>query len=100
MSRTDRAVCDNDTGGFIKLVTKKDGTILGSTIVAARAGETITEFIIAIKHGLKLADLAGAIHAYPTYSTAVQQIAAAATIDSMLAGASGAVIRGLAKFLR
>ena len=100
MSRTDRAVCDNDTGGFIKLVTKKDGTILGSTIVAARAGETITEFIIAIKHGLKLADLAGAIHAYPTYSTAIQQMAAAATVDSMLIGTSGIVIRGLFKYLR
>lgn len=100
MSRTDRAVCENDTDGFIKLITKRNGSILGATIVAARAGETITEFIVAIKQGLKVADLAGAIHPYPTYSTAVQQMAAEVTMDSMLSGASGSVIRGLSKFLR
>ena len=60
----------------------------------------ITELIVAIKHGLKLSDLAGAIHAYPTYSTAIQQMAAAATVDSMLTGTSGIVIRGLFKYLR
>ena len=100
MSHTDRAVCENDTDGFIKVVTRKDGTILGATIVASRAGEAITECIVAMKHGLKISDLAGAIHAYPTYSTAIQQMAAAATIETMLAGATGKVIRGLSRLLR
>lgn len=100
MSRTDRAVCENDTDGFIKLITKKDGAILGATIVAGRAGEAITEVVVAIKQGLKAADLAGAIHAYPTYSTAVQQMAAYAAVESMLSGVSGTVIRGLSNFLR
>ena len=36
----------------------------------ARA-KMITEFILAIERNLKLSDLAGPIHAYPTYSTAV-----------------------------
>ena len=100
MSCTDRAVCENDTDGFVKLVTKKDGTILGATIVAGRAGEAITEVVVAIKQGLKAADLAGAIHAYPTYSTAVQQMAADAAVESMLSGVSGTVIRGLSSILR
>ena len=100
MSRTDRAVCENDTDGFIKLVTKKDGTILGVTIVAGRAGEAITEIIVAMKNGMKISDLAGVIHAYPTYSTAIQQTAAASTIESMLAGTKGTVIRGLSRLVR
>ena len=100
MNRTDRAICENDTDGFIKLVAKKDGAILGATIVAGRAGETITEFIIAIKKGMKLMDLAGAIHAYPTYSTAAQQMAADMAIESMLSGTSGKLIRGLSKIIR
>ena len=100
MSRTDRAVCENDTDGFIKLILKDDGTILGATIVAARAGEAITELVVAIKQGLKATDLAGAIHAYPTYSTAVQQMAADVAVDSMLSGVSGTVLRGLSRIIR
>ena len=100
MSRTDRAICENDTDGFIKLMAKKDGTILGATIVAARAGEAITEFIIAMKQNIKVVDLAGAIHAYPTYSTAIQQLAADMAIENMLSGTSGRIIRGLAKIIR
>jgi pyruvate/2-oxoglutarate dehydrogenase complex dihydrolipoamide dehydrogenase (E3) component len=100
MARTDRAVCENDTEGFIKLVTKKDGAILGATIVAGRAGEAITEFILAIKQGMTIADLPGAIHAYPTYSTAIQQMAADIAVDDRLSGASGKIILGLSKFVR
>lgn len=100
MARTDRAVCENDTEGFIKLVAKKDGMILGATIVAGRAGEAITELILAIKQGIKMPDLAGAIHAYPTYSTAVQQMAADIAVNDTLSGASGKLILGLSKFVR
>ncbi len=100
MAKTDRAVCDNDTDGFIKVISKKDGTLLGATIVAGRAGEAITEFIVALKNGLKVADLAGSIHAYPTYSTAVQQLAADLAIENLLSGTSGKVIRGLSKLIR
>ena len=41
-----------------------------------RAGEAITEFILALHHKWKISDLARAIRAYPTYSTPVQQLAA------------------------
>lgn len=100
MSRADRAVCENDTDGFIKVTSKRDGTLLGATIVAGRAGEAITEFIIALKYGLKITDLAGAIHAYPTYSTAVQQLAADAAIENLLSSTTGRIIRGLSKIIR
>jgi pyruvate/2-oxoglutarate dehydrogenase complex dihydrolipoamide dehydrogenase (E3) component len=95
MARTDRAICENDRDGFIKVVARKNGVILGATIVGARAGETITELIIAIGKKMKAADLAGAIHAYPTYSTAVQQLAADMTIQGLLAGTPGRLIRWL-----
>lgn len=99
-NHTDRAVCEGDTEGFTKLVFKSDGTILGATMVAARAGEAITEIIVAIKNGLKIGDLAGAIHAYPTYSTAVQQLAAEISVDSLLSGPGGSLLKGLSKLLR
>jgi pyruvate/2-oxoglutarate dehydrogenase complex dihydrolipoamide dehydrogenase (E3) component len=100
MSRTDRAICEDDRDGFIKAVAKKNGALLGATVVNARAGETIAEFIVAIKKDMNVSDLAGAIHAYPTYSTAVQQLAAELAIERTLAGASGKIIRGLSKIIR
>jgi pyruvate/2-oxoglutarate dehydrogenase complex dihydrolipoamide dehydrogenase (E3) component len=100
MTHTDRAICEDDCDGFVKLVTKKDGKLLGATVVNARAGETITEFIVAMKHGLKVSDLAGAIHAYPTYSTPVQQLAAEMATEHTLAGVSGKIIRGISKIIR
>ena len=99
MARVDRARTEGDTRGFIKLVHKKDGTLLGATIVAARAGEMITEWIVALHRGLKVGDLADVIHVYPTYSTASMQAAAAVRVDRLLRGTSGRVIRGLARLI-
>lgn len=100
MSRTDRAICEDDRDGFIKVIAKANGSLLGATVVNGRAGETITEFILAIKQNMNVSHLAGAIHAYPTYSTAVQQLAAELAIERTLAGVSGKIIRGLSKIIR
>ena len=100
MDRVDRAVCENDTSGFIKVVTKEDGMIVGATIIAARAGEAIVELIVAMKEKLKISELASAIHPYPTYSTAVQQMAADIAVDDLLSGTSGRVVRVLSRMAR
>jgi pyruvate/2-oxoglutarate dehydrogenase complex dihydrolipoamide dehydrogenase (E3) component len=100
MSHVDRAICDNDEAGFVKIVAREDGTVLGATIVAARAGEVITEFVLALTHRWKISDLSGAIHPYPTYSTPIQQLAAQMTIESLLSGASGRLLLGLSRIIR
>jgi pyruvate/2-oxoglutarate dehydrogenase complex dihydrolipoamide dehydrogenase (E3) component len=100
MGHIDRAVCEDDQDGFIKVVAKNNGTILGATIVGSRAGETITEFILAIGREMKVADLAGPIHAYPTYSSAVEQLAARMAVTRALSGFSGSAIRWLSKVTR
>jgi pyruvate/2-oxoglutarate dehydrogenase complex dihydrolipoamide dehydrogenase (E3) component len=100
MGKVDRAVCENDTDGFIKVLTKKGGSIIGATIVAARAGEMISEIVLGIENGWWLKDIAGAIHAYPTYSVAIQQLASAATVEQLLSGTQGRIIRGLSKWIR
>jgi pyruvate/2-oxoglutarate dehydrogenase complex dihydrolipoamide dehydrogenase (E3) component len=100
LSHVDRAICEGDQQGFVKLVTREDGTILGATIVAARAGEAITEFVLALQRRWNVRDLAGAIHAYPTYSTPVQQMAAELAVDRLVSGTSGRLLLGLSKLLR
>jgi len=100
LGKVDRAVCENDAAGFLKVITDQDGSVVGASMVAARAGEAIVELVIAMKNKLKVADLAGTIHPYPTYSTAVQQMAADITIEHLLSGASGKLIRGLSRAVR
>ena len=100
MTRVDRARAEAHTAGFIKLVHKKNGALLGATIVAGRAGEMIHEWIVALDQGLKVGDLSNAIHVYPTYSMASMQAAAAIRVQQMLSGMSGRVVHGLARLMR
>ena len=100
MEHVDRARTEADTSGFIKLVHKQDGTLLGATIVAGRAGEMIHEWTVALDRGLKVGDLANSIHVYPTYSMASMQAAAHIRVAELLSGTSGRVIRGMARLMR
>lgn len=100
MDHIDRAVCEDNRDGFIKVVTKRSGHIVGATVVGSRAGDIITEFILAIEQRMKISDLAGPIHAYPSYSSAVQQLAARMTTAKALSGFSGEAIRWLSKVTR
>jgi pyruvate/2-oxoglutarate dehydrogenase complex dihydrolipoamide dehydrogenase (E3) component len=100
LKRIDRAVCDNDRIGFIKVLAKPDGTLLACTIVAERAGEIINEAAIAIRYGLKLRDLASTIHAYPTYSTGLQLLATDVSVERLMSGTSGKFVRGLSAMVR
>jgi pyruvate/2-oxoglutarate dehydrogenase complex dihydrolipoamide dehydrogenase (E3) component len=100
MAQVDRARADGNTSGFVKLIHMRNGTLLGTTIVAERAGDMIHEWIVALNHGLKVHDLAGSIHIYPTYSTASMQAAAAVRVEQLLSGTTGRVVRGLARLMR
>ncbi|EHB56039.1 Mercury(II) reductase [Mycolicibacterium rhodesiae JS60] len=64
----DRAVAESDTGGLTQLVLDAKHRIVGASIVGPRAGETIGEMVLAVKHGMRTRDLAGATHPYPTYN--------------------------------
>ena len=100
MAGVDRARADGNTEGFIRLVHKKSGTLLGATIVARRAGEMIQEWILALDLGLKVGDLSNSIHVYPTYSMASMQAAAAIRVEKLLDGMSGRVVHSLARLMR
>jgi len=100
ISKVDRAVCDNDRDGMIKLVATRDGTILGATMVGHRAGEAIMEIVIAMQHKLKVSDLASIIHPYPTYNSGIQLLATEMAVEHSMAGVSGTLIRAASKMVR
>ena len=72
----DRAIADGQEEGMARIHLKK-GTdkILGATIVAAHAGEMISEITLAMVAGVGLGRMAGVIHPYPTQAEAVKQLA-------------------------
>jgi pyruvate/2-oxoglutarate dehydrogenase complex dihydrolipoamide dehydrogenase (E3) component len=98
IARVDRARCDDDEDGFIKLISNTKGVLLGATIVASRAGEMSGELSVAIAHGLSVGDLATAVHAYPTYTTALQQIASQVATTRWTSSAAGRVVGRLMGF--
>ncbi len=67
----DRAIADGEDHGFVKIITRKGSDkILGATIVGYHAGELITEYVTAMKHGMGLRKILNTIHIYPTLSEA------------------------------
>ncbi len=64
----DRAIAEADTGGHAQLVLDRRHRIVGASIVGPRAGETIGELVLAVRHGMRTRDLASATHPYPTYN--------------------------------
>ncbi|MEZ6051816.1 MAG: mercuric reductase [Planctomycetaceae bacterium] len=71
----DRAILDGETDGFVKVHVKK-GTdqIVGATIVAAHAGDMISEVTLAMTQGLGLRKIASTIHPYPTQADAIRKL--------------------------
>jgi len=78
MAHVSRSLAAHDTRGFVKLVadaaTRK---IIGAQILAAEAGEMITEPMLAIKFGLSIEDIASTFHPYLTLSEAIKLAAQA-----------------------
>lgn len=72
----DRAITDGQESGFVKVHLRK-GTdeILGATIVAAHAGDMISELTLALTSKIGLGSIASVIHPYPTQAEAIKQTA-------------------------
>ena len=85
MAKVDRAITAGaERLGFIKIVYRpKDGTILGATVMGPSAGELISEIGVAMAGKVKLPALASIMHAYPTVSIALQQMAAEVYYDQL-----------------
>jgi pyruvate/2-oxoglutarate dehydrogenase complex dihydrolipoamide dehydrogenase (E3) component len=75
LSEVDRAILEGHAGGFARVhVRKGTDKILGATIVAANAGDMISEITLAMTHKLGLKQIADTIHPYPTQAEVIRQI--------------------------
>lgn len=76
LSDLDRAVCDSEGQGLVKVITHKGkDTLLGAAIVGFHAGDLLQEFVFAMKNNLGLKSISQTIHPYPTMSEATRRAA-------------------------
>lgn len=75
LDKVDRAILDGETDGFVKVhVRKGSDRIVGATIVAAHAGDLISEISVAMAGKVGLKRLASVIHPYPTQADAIRKL--------------------------
>lgn len=66
MAANSRAKTNNDTEGFVKIVSdKKTDRILGCHIISSVAGEMVNEAALAMEYGASSEDVARVCHAHP-----------------------------------
>ena len=80
LAESNRAVTDGQEEGLVKIHVKK-GTdrIVGATVVAAHAGDLVTQLTMAIQHGIGLGAFSQLIYPYPTQGEAIKRAAGAYT---------------------
>jgi pyruvate/2-oxoglutarate dehydrogenase complex dihydrolipoamide dehydrogenase (E3) component len=82
----DRARTNRVTDGLMKVMVRRNGSIVGVGIVGAHAGELLLPWQLAMANGLRADALAGAMVAYPTLSE-ISKITAAQFTASKQQGA-------------
>ncbi len=100
LSRVDRAVSEADSRGFLQLLALRDGRILGGTVVGERASEAIAEIGVAIDRGIRLQQLAGVVHPYPTYAIGLQFLATEMVMERTFTSVKGHLLRAVSRFYR
>jgi pyruvate/2-oxoglutarate dehydrogenase complex dihydrolipoamide dehydrogenase (E3) component len=74
-SGLDRVITDREAGGLVKLIADRRGRLLGGHVLAPSAGTMIMEVALAMRHGLRIADLSTLIHPYPTMGEGIRRAA-------------------------
>ncbi|MGI8724735.1 MAG: dihydrolipoyl dehydrogenase family protein [Methyloceanibacter sp.] len=74
-TENDRAQAERETDGFIKVISRPNGTILGCTIVGAHAGELLQLWIIAMSKDMRVGDIMNFVLPYPTFSEISKRVA-------------------------
>ena len=97
LTGNDRARAEGRTKGMVKVITHRDGQILGAGIVAPAAGEMIMAWSLAIARRQKIAAMASTIAPYPTYGDASKRAAGQFFTQRLFSPRTRALVRLLLK---
>jgi len=91
----DRAQAEKRTEGLIKVITEKNGRILGASIVGLHAGELIQPWILAISQKMKIGAMASMIAPYPTLAEVNKRIAGSFYTEKLFSEGTKKLVRFL-----
>lgn len=94
----DRAQAERATAGLVKVVARRNGRILGATILGASAGELIQPWCLAIAARMKLKAIAEMIAPYPTLGEASKRAAGSFYAPLLFGPRTRFLVRLLARF--
>ena len=95
----DRAIVDGHTEGFIKIVTRKNGRIVGATVLGSGAGDLILPVVMAMNARMKISMLSHIVYPYPTMVEGVKR-AADSYYRERFAGRTGEWLRKVVRWLK
>jgi len=94
----DRARAERETAGFVKVITRKNGVIVGASMVGEKAGEVIQSWSLPIAKGMKVKDVAGLILPYPTLGEINKRAAGSFYTPSLFSDRTRKIVRFLLSF--
>ena len=97
-AENDRAHTERDTAGLVKIVTRRDGRILGASILGAGAGDLVLPWALAISRKLKISAIANLVVPYPTRGEAGKRAAGEFYAPSLFSPRTRRIVRLLARF--
>ena len=97
-AENDRAHTERDTEGLFKVLTRRDGRILGASILGAGAGDLILPWALAISQKLKIGALANLVVPYPTRGEAGKRAAGSFYTPTLFSPRTRRIVRFLARF--
>lgn len=98
-SHNERAICESDLKGFTEVYMDQKGQILGATLMSNRAGEVLTELLVAMENKIPFQNLSwtNVVHPYPTYSFATMMLASTIGAENFSASTTGKVSKWFAQ---
>ena len=96
----DRARAERDMRGMVKIVTTRNGRILGASIVGKGAGDLLAPWTMALAQGLPISAMAGVIAPYPTRGEASKRAAGDYYTPTLFGPRTAKIVRLLASFRR
>jgi len=93
--RNDRAQTERTTTGLAKIIARRNGKVLGASLLGPHAGELIHVWVLAIERGLKLRDVARMIAPYPTLGEINKALAGEFSKPMLFNSWTKALVRGL-----
>lgn len=78
-----RAVAMGETEGLVKVLTDKNGKIIGAHILSPHASELISELALAMEKGLSAKDVGSVVHIHPTLSESIMEASLQVTREAI-----------------